>query len=229
MVSGTGRVAGVLIDESWTLMWDYIVLAIYFIGIFLLIFGKKQWIRIGGAATLFLAGYAIILLLDSLFPYDSLGFLQSVVPTYLSINKVILDSIIHALDLQRDFKAQTLGNALAIYGPDGPFVMKVYWPSAGIHSIVIFGVVMFALFLKTIIPWKRALLYLFVGIILTCIVNGMRITILSLYALDPNSNSSDWELLHSTVGEIMFIPFILLYLAFIIRLEKRQLKTKAGF
>lgn len=231
MLTGMGRSAGVLIDESWTLMWDYIVLAIYFTVVLLLIFGKKQWIRIGGAVILFLAGYATILLLDSLFPYDSLGFLQSIVPTYLSFNKEILDSIIQTLNVQTDFAPQTLGNALAIYGPDGPFVMKVYWPSAGIHSIIIFGIVMFALFLKTIIPWKRALLYLFSGIILTCIVNGMRITILSLYALDPNSNPSDWEHLHSTVGEIMFIPCILLYVAFVIRLEKRHsgIKRKDGF
>lgn len=231
MLTGMGRSAGVLIDESWTLMWDYIVLAIYFTVVLLLIFGKKQWIRIGGAVTLFLAGYATILLLDSLFPYDSLGFLQSIVPTYLSFNKEILDSIIQTLNVQTDFAPQTLGNALAIYGPDGPFVMKVYWPSAGIHSIIIFGIVMFALFLKTIIPWKRALLYLFSGIILTCIVNGMRITILSLYALDPNSNPSDWEHLHSTVGEIMFIPCILLYVAFVIRFEKRHsgIKREDGF
>jgi thaumarchaeosortase len=160
-----------------------------------------------------------------------LGFLQSIVPTYLSFNKEILDSIIYALDLQTGLKPQTLGNALAIYGPDGPFVMEVYWPSAGIHSIVIFSVVMFALFLKATVPWKRALLYLSLGIILTCSVNGMRITILSLYALDPDLNRSDWEQLHSTVGEMMFIPCILLYVAFVIRLEKRHsgVKRKDGF
>ena len=115
---------------------------------------------------------------------------------------------------------------LVLDSPDGPFVMKVYWPSAGVHSIVIFGLVMFAFLLKTVIPWKRTLIYFFSGILLTCVVNGIRITLLSLYTLVPNSDFNSWEQFHSIIGEIIFIPWILLYLAFVIRLERRYNGTR---
>ena len=99
-------------------------------------------------------------------------------------------------------------------------MMKVYWPSAGVHSIVIFGLVMFAFFLKTNIPGKRTLIYLASGVLLTSVVNAIRITLLSLYALDPNSDLSSWEQFHSVIGEIIFIPWIILYVALVIHLEK---------
>lgn len=226
ILSDMGRSAGVLISESWMSMWDYVILAIYFVIVLALIFGKKDWIRIGGAATLFLMGYATILFLDSLYPYDTLGILQYLVPTLLSFNVGILDSINHILNLQTEFDSQTFGNTLVLYSSDGPFVMKVYWPSAGVHSIVVFGLVMFAFLLKTVIPWKRTLIYLFSGILLTCVVNSMRITLLSLYALDPNSDFSSWEQFHSVIGEVMFIPWVLLYIAFVICLEKRYYETR---
>jgi len=221
-----GRSVGALISESWMLMWDYIILAIYFGITLVLIFGTKEWLRIGGAATLFLVGYVTILLLDSLFPYDTLGILQYLVPTYLHFNVEILNSIIHFLNLETGFTSQTFGNTLVLYSPDGPFVMKVYWPSAGIHSIVIFSLVMFAFLLKTVIPWKKTLIYLFSGIILTCIVNCIRITLLSLYALNPNSDLGSWEQFHSVIGEMVFIPWVLFYLAVVIYLENRYYKTR---
>jgi thaumarchaeosortase len=220
-----GRSVGALITESWMLMWDYIFLAVYFAIILVLIFGTKEWLRIGGAATLFLVGYATILLLDSLFPYDTLGILQYLVPTYLHFNVEILDSIIHFLNLEKEVTSQTFGNTLVLYSPDGPFVMKVYWPSAGVHSIVIFGLVMFAFLLKTVIQWKRILIYLFSGIILTCIVNCIRIAFLSFYAINPNSELGSWEQFHSVIGEMVFIPWVLFYLAVIIYLENRYYET----
>lgn len=225
IISGMGRSAGVLIIESWLSMWDYVILSIYFAITFVLVFGRKDWIRIGGGSTLFLIGYATILLLDSLFPYDTLGILQYLVPTYLNFNVGILYSISHILKFP-EFISQTFGNTLVLYGPDGPFVMKVYWPSAGVHSIIIFSLVMFAFLLKTVVPWKRILIYLFLGILLTCLVNSIRITLLSLYALDPNSDASSWEHFHSVIGEIIFIPWMLLYVTLVLWIEKRYYGTR---
>ena len=61
--------------DSWTWMWDFVVMAI-FIVVALTIFFGKRWIRIAPAAPIFLTGTAIILSLDAFFPYDTLGPLQ---------------------------------------------------------------------------------------------------------------------------------------------------------
>jgi thaumarchaeosortase len=227
ILTSIGRLAGVLISESWMSMWDYTILAMYFLITLVLIFGKKEWITIGGAATLFLIGYATILLLDSLFPYDTLGIIQFLVPIYLNVNVGILETINHILNLETEFNSQTFGNTLVLNSPYGPFVMKVYWPSAGVHSIIIFSFVLFAFLLKSSIPWTRIFIYLVLGMFLTGVVNIMRIMILSLYAIDPNSDLQSWEQFHSVIGEIIFIPWVLLYLVFVIFIEKWCHRAKA--
>jgi thaumarchaeosortase len=226
-LSSIGSSAGVLISESWMSMWDYTILAMYFLITLVLIFGKKEWITIGGAATLFLIGYATILLLDSLFPYDTLGIFQFLVPIYLNVNVGILETLNHILNLETEFNSQTFGNTLALNRQDGPFVMKVYWPSAGVHSIIIFSFVLFAFLLKSSIPWTRIFIYLALGMFLTGVVNIMRIMILSLYAIDPNSDLPSWEQFHSVIGEIIFIPWVVLYLVFVIFIEKWYHRAKA--
>lgn len=226
-LSSIGSSAGVLISESWMSMWDYTILAMYFLITLVLIFGKKEWITIGGAATLFLIAYATILLLDSLFPYDTLGIFQFLVPIYLNVNVGILETINHILNLETELNSQTFGNTLVLNSPDGPFVMKVYWPSAGVHSIIIFSFVLFAFLLKSRVPWTRIFIYLVLGMFLTGVVNIMRIMILSLYAIDPNSDLQSWEQFHSVIGEMIFIPWVLLYLVFVIFIEKWYHRAKA--
>lgn len=222
ILSNMGRASGVLVEESWKSMWDYVVLAVYFSSILMVVYGTKEWIRIGGASTFFLFGYATILLLDSVFPYDTLGIFQFLVSPYLNLNAGILDLITNIVNYQPDSASQVFNNTLVLYTPNGPFLIKVYWPSAGVHSIIIFGLVLFAFFLKTNIPGKRTLVYLASGILLTFVVNAIRITLLSLYALDQNSDLSSWDQFHSVIGEILFIPWIILYIALVICLEKRH-------
>jgi len=71
--------------NSWTWMWDFIVLDIFVIIVLSIFFGKR-WIRIAPAGPIFLGGSAIILSLDAFFPYDSLGPLQYVVPYLVQTN-----------------------------------------------------------------------------------------------------------------------------------------------
>jgi thaumarchaeosortase len=222
ILSNMARASGALVEESWKSMWDYVVLAVYSSSVLMVVYGRKEWIRVGGASAFFLFGYATILLLDSVFPYDTLGIFQFLVPPYLNLNAGILDLTTNIVDYQADSAVQVFNNTLVLHTPNGPFVMKVYWPSAGVHSIIIFGLVLFAFFLKTNIPGKRMLVYLATGILLTCVMNSIRITLLSLYALSQNSDLSSWEQFHSVIGEILFIPWIILYIALVICLEKRQ-------
>ena len=118
---------------SWTWMWDFIVMAI-FIVIGLTIFFGKRWIRIAPAAPIFLSGTAIILSLDAFFPYDTLGPLQYVVPYFVQANVWIITSLELGTAIARD-------NIMFLRGDHGSMALQVFWPSAGVHSIIIFSLV----------------------------------------------------------------------------------------
>ena len=202
--------------NSWIWMWDFIVMGIFTIVALSIFFGRR-WIRITPAGPIFLAGSAIILSLDAFFPYDTLGPLQYVVP-YLVQTNVWL---VNVLDLGT---ATARDNIMFLKGDFGPMVLQVFWPSAGVHSIIIYSLVMGAFLLKMNIPRNRKAVYFGLGIAGTIGVNMIRIFSLSWYALKVTTDVKQWEEFHSVAGEIMFLPWLFIFLLVVIQIETKRLK-----
>jgi len=201
---------------SWTWMWDFIVMAIFVIVSLTIYFGKR-WIRIAPAGPIFLGGSAIILSLDAFFPYDTLGPLQYVVPYLVQANVWLIGVFDLGVATARD-------NIMFLKGDHGSMVLQVFWPSAGVHSVIIYSLVMGAFLLKMNIPRKRKSIYFILGIIGTIIVNMIRIFSLSWYALKVTTDAEKWEEFHSVAGEIMFLPWLFVFLLIVILIETRRLK-----
>ena len=201
---------------SFTWMWDFIVMAI-FILITLTVFFGKRWIRIAPAAPIFLTGTAIILSLDAFFPYDTLGPLQYVVPYFIQANVWIITTLELGTAVARD-------NVMFLRGDHGSIALQVFWPSAGVHSIIIFSLVIGAFMLKMNIPRGRKSIYFIIGIIGTIVVNLIRIFSLSWYALKVTTDPVAWEEYHKIAGEIMFLPWLFVFILIVIVIETRRLK-----
>jgi thaumarchaeosortase len=205
---------------SWTWMWDFIVMGIFVIAAVSILFGRR-WIRIAPAGPIFLCGSAIILSLDAFFPYDTLGPLQYVVPYLVKANV----SIINALDLGT---AIARDNLMFLKGEHGSMALQVFWPSAGVHSVIIYSLVMMAFLLKMNIPPKRKAVYFGLGIMGTIGVNMIRIFSLSLFVLKVSANPNDFEEFHGIAGEIMFLPWLFVYLFLVTSIETKRLKKQSA-
>ena len=211
---------------SWTWMWDFVVMAIYVISSLVILYGSR-WYKIASAGAIYLAGSAIILSLDAFFPYDTLGPLQYIVPFYLQIDQYMIRFINdHIMNVGSTIPVTANGNLLMLNGLHGPFALKVFWPSAGVQSIIIYSLVMLAFLLKMDIPFRRKLVYFGFGIIGTASVNVIRIISLSLFALMITTDIKQWEAFHSLAGEIMFLPWLGVYLASVMWLEKAHLRHR---
>jgi thaumarchaeosortase len=201
---------------SWTWMWDFVVMAIFIVVVLSVFFGKK-WIRIAPAGPIFLTGTAIILSLDAFFPYDTLGPLQYIVPYFVQANVWLVTVLDLGTAVARD-------NVMFLRGEHGSMALQVFWPSAGVHSIIIFSLVIGAFMLKMNIPRKRKTAYFILGIIGTIIVNLIRIFSLSWYALKVTTDPVAWEEYHKIAGEIMFLPWLFAFIFVVILIETRRLK-----
>lgn len=221
--------------DSWVWMWDFIVMSAFVAISLVVLFGKK-WYKIAPAGAIYLIGSAVILSLDAFFPYDSLGPLQVIVPVYLQIDQGVVNFIDHYVTnvgpenpASTAVPATAKGNLLLLNGLHGPFALQVFWPSAGVHSMIIYTLVMLAFLLKMEIPLKRKLIYFAIGTFGTVAVNIVRITSLSLYALVVTTNVREWEAFHSVAGEIMFLPWLGIYLVVVMYAEgKRMRRLRAG-
>lgn len=210
--------------DSWEWLWDFIIMALY-IGLSLgILFGKK-WYKIAPAGAIYLVGSAVILSLDAFFPFDSLGPLQFIVPEYLQIDQALISLInSHIMNLGPGIPATAQGNLLVLNGLHGHFALQVFWPSAGVHSMIIYTLVMLAFLLKMDIPLQRKLVYFIIGTIGTAAINLIRIISLSLFALMITTNINEWEAFHSVAGEIMFLPWLGIYLFSVVFIESKRTK-----
>ncbi len=204
--------------DSWIWMWDFVVLAVFMVSLLILFFGRS-FIRIAPASPIYLIGSAIILSLDALFPFDTLGPLQFIVPYVLKID----EWLINTLDLG---KAYANNNLLLLNGSKGSMALQVFWPSAGVHSMIIYTLVMLAFLLKMNIPRNRMVIYFIIGAIGTFTVNMIRIFALSLFVLMVSANPVAFEEFHSVAGEIMFLPWLAVYLFLVMRREKKIMSIK---
>jgi len=203
---------------SWEWFWDFLVITIFAIAASILMFGKK-WIRIVIAGPVFLAGSAIILSLDAFFPYDTLGPLQYFVPHLVQTNVWIINAFELGTATARD-------NLMFLQGDHGPFALQVFWPSAGVHSVVIYSLVMMAFLLKMNIKRNRKIMYFGLGIIGTIVINLIRIFSLSVFALKVSTNPVEFEEYHSVAGEIMFLPWLFGFLLVVTIIETKRMKKK---
>ena len=202
--------------DSWTWMWDFIVMSIFTVTALSVFFGKR-WIRIAPAGPIFLTGTAIILSLDAFFPYDTLGPLQYIVPYFVQANVWLITVLDLGTAIARD-------NIMFLRGDHGSMALQVFWPSAGVHSIIIFSLVIGAFMLKLNIPRRRKAMYFVLGIIGTVTVNLIRIFSLSWYALKVTTDPVAWEEYHKIAGEIMFLPWLFAFILVVIMIESRRLK-----
>ena len=198
--------------------WDFLVITIFAISASILMFGKK-WVRIVIAGPVFLAGSAIILSLDAFFPYDTLGPLQYFVPHLVQTNVWIINAFELGTATARD-------NLMFLQGDHGPFALQVFWPSAGVHSVVIYSLVMMAFLLKMNIKQNRKIMYFVLGIIGTIVINLIRIFSLSVFALKVSTNPVEFEEYHSVAGEIMFLPWLFGFLLVVTIIETKRMKKK---
>lgn len=194
---------------SWVAAVDYSMATLLIIMVILLS-GKR------GPVTpwIFTAGMSSFLFIDTVLPYDSLGPLQILVPPLL---KVVATSIgMSGLGL-----AESSGNVLFISNGRNAMELSVFWPSAGLHGVIIAALAVVALSVKMSVSLKRAIAYLIGAFIGSIAINILRISLLSIYALAVDGNYNAFEQFHSSIGELVFLPWIAVYIYLIIRHEIR--------
>jgi thaumarchaeosortase len=216
--------------DSWVWMWDFIIMSLFVASSLIVLFGKK-WYKIAPAGAIYLVGSAVILSLDAFFPYDTLGPLQVIVPVYLQIDQAVINFVDKAvINVGPENPgvlanpANARGNILILNGLHGPFALQVFWPSAGVHSMIIYTLVMLAFLLKMELPLRRKMIYFVIGTFGTVAVNVIRIMSLSLYALVVTTNVREWEAFHSVAGEIMFLPWLGIYLGIVMYVESKRIR-----
>ncbi len=215
--------AAVKIDQgviNWPWMWEYLMVGVYLFIVTVSLFGFRS-VRSISVPWVYAFGMGLILSLDSLFPYDTLGLLHGWVG-------VIWDLVLGLLQLSGVtvlanpsmlaprpwvFRYQ---NRLFISGNTGAMTLAIYWPSSGIVSMLIYSMVIITLLIKIDAPSRRKLAYAVIGAVGTFFVNVIRVFLISYYVAYI---SIDVNAFHEVIGEILFLPWVGIFLLAVLRAE----------
>jgi thaumarchaeosortase len=212
-----GRGLGIdplILQYSWVWGVDYTVTSVFLVSLLLLDSGPKTI-----TPLIYTVGMASFLFIDVILPENTLGPFGYVVPPALQV-------VAWVLNLFGAGTAHSNGNMLLLQNNHGKMNLQVFWPSAGLDGIVIGLLVVVAICVKARTGWTRGALYLVVGAVGSFLVNVVRLVILALYAMTNITDPKAFEAFHSVIGELIFIPWIVLFVILILRRESR-ISTRA--
>lgn len=154
-------------------------------------------------------GMTSFLFVDVILPYNSLGPFQGVVPP-------MLQSISYIVNATGLGSASANGNILTLTAPAGSMTLQVFWPSAGLDGIIIGILVVVFVVIKLGVGHLRGFAYVAIGIVGSFAVNVLRIVLLAVYALGHVTSPKEFEVFHSVAGDLVFIPWIVVYVLLIV-------------
>ncbi|MDA4128724.1 MAG: archaeosortase/exosortase family protein [Thaumarchaeota archaeon] len=194
---------------SWVATVDYAVGSLFVVLLSALILVNRPL-----TPAVYMLGTTSFLFVDTVLPYDALGPLQSFVPPMLQLIAFFVNTTPYG-------HAFVNNNVLLLSNPNVSMDLEVFWPSAGLHGVIIATLAVAAIAVKLRTGWWRGLAYLIIGIVGSGAVNVARITLLAFYALG-GSGPTAFERFHSAVGEIIFLPWVAGYLYLIVKRERRR-------
>jgi len=214
---------------SFLLAMDFLGYALYCVLATALLY-SVQSILLMATPVIYLIGSGILDLMDAYFPQDSLAFLQ--VWVYLIWNVVVF--LLQLMGFHNTVPGgitptrpglMLQGNRLSLWGYKGDIGLAIYWPSSGVVSMIVYSLVILVLMVKLDAPRKRKVVYAVIGAVGTYFVNVIRITMIVLYV---TYISLDFEAFHASIGEVLFIIWIFVYLLTVIHYENSHLPVQGA-
>lgn len=210
---------------------DFIVFVTYCLATTAILYSPRR-IPLMVTPVIYAIGSGILATMDAFFPEDSLAFLQIWVYVIWDVVIFLLSVIgyhtnVSPLSSLRP-SLQLTGNRLFLCGQKGCRTLAIFWPSSGVVSMIVYSLVILVLMVKLDAPRKRKVLYAVVGAAGTYFVNVIRIILIVLYV---TYIGLDVEAFHQSIGEVLFITWIFIYLLLVIRMENaryRQLERPRG-
>jgi thaumarchaeosortase len=216
-----GKVLGVpyvkfgtwFIDVSWSVSFEYLIFAASFTVSLLVIYGTENLKRFLISAF-FMWSTTLFFMLNTFAPYGTIGVLQAFVPVTTNAAAHVLDRLGFQTVVSTVINGRGPGMMLSIIGGPSAYTAIVYWPSAGIQSLIIYTGIMMLFIKDTHYSMRRKVIYFVVGALGTFIVNICRIITIMIIGL--RIGRLEASVFHDYYGELFFIAWITVYLILIV-------------
>lgn len=203
-VPSGGRYGDGFLVFHWPLSLEFLVLTLAFLTV---TWSWGDWPAVNrlSIAHFFLSGIAVFFALDTFFPFGVLTALQQFVPVTVNAAAGLLDRLGYVTRVI----PITDGSVLWVQSAARRFLVTVYWPCAGIHSLAIYTFTLLLFLRDMAIPAARKLVYFAGGAVGTFAANVLRIA--AICQLGVTIGPSEASKFHDLYGELFFLIWLVLY------------------
>jgi thaumarchaeosortase len=221
-----GQIIGIRSDPNnyflslaWPLSFEYLVFFMSFlIAVFLAC--KTDGLKTFSISLCLLGVMTFVYLIDTYYPEGMLKPLQMLALPAAACAAALLEILGYNLTLLYRTGPGSLPTIyMTGYSPVG-----IVWSCAGVHSMLLYILIIALLFKRSSISGFRKLVYFVIGAVCTYFVNILRIA--SYFVIRASSGQSAAQFFHDSIGELFFLSWIFAYILIIISVEKFMLVEK---
>jgi len=217
LIVSLGRLLGVPFPAAdWPIAFESLVfVCASMLAVWLL--QNRDGLRRFKVSLFFIGAVAAFFMVDTFFHFGTVWLLQLFVPPIASLAAFFLN----VLGYSTTATPYADGYLLLLRKSGGYNVnLLVYWPCAGVHSLIIYTFVILLFFKNTEISSRRKIVYVVVGAMGTFMVNILRIV--SIGIIGVNTGPEALRLFHRYYGELFFVVWTVVYLVAVFLYESRH-------
>lgn len=207
---------------SWPLSLEYLVFFISFlIAIFLAY--KTDGMKTFSISLSLLGVMGLVYTVDTYYPEGMLKPLQMLALPAAACAAALLEILGYNFTL----RYQPGPGSLPTIYMGGFQPVGIVWSCAGVHSLLLYLLIILLLFKRSNISGFRKLVYFIVGAVCTYFVNILRIA--SYFVIRESSGQNAAQSFHNSIGELYFIFWMFAYILLIISIERFMLVEKTRY
>ncbi|MEM1539919.1 MAG: exosortase/archaeosortase family protein [Candidatus Bathyarchaeia archaeon] len=208
---------------QWPLSCEYIVLAVFFISAATLAYGLKG-LKFFSISFVLIAGIGAVYMFDTIYPFGVFKPLQAFALPTAATAAAILDLLGYKTILKFPANSSLTSShlpRLIIWNEKAFAAADIGWACSGVHSLLLYVLIILVFFKKTEISSFRKLAYFVTGFIGTYFINVLRICSYLLIYLHQGRIAAD--VFHDSYGELYFFAWIFAYIALIASVQRFML------
>lgn len=214
---------------QWPLSCEYIVFTVFFMGAAILAYKMKGLKAFSISFALF-GGISVAYMFDTIYPFGVFRPLQELALPTAATAAALFDLLGYTVRLSFPiYTAESYLPSLTV-SMGGKFAsVDVAWACAGVHSLLLYVLIILVFFKKSGISAFRKLSYFIIGLFGTFFVNVLRVFSIVIIMLNYGKDAA--MNFHNTYGEIYFFTWIFLFILSIVCIQRFMLveRTKYAF
>lgn len=213
----------------WPISCEYIVFTVFFIGATILAYKAKGLKTLSISLTL-LGGIGVAYMFDTIYPFGVFRPLQALALPTAAVTAALFDLLGYTVRLVFPvYIAESYLPSLTVRMGGKSASATIAWACAGVHSLLLYVVIILVFFKKSDISAFRKLAYFIIGLFGTFFVNVLRV--FSIFVISLNYGKDAGTNFHNTYGEMYSVIWIFLFILLIGCIQKFMLveRTKYAF